>query len=80
MLSKVVRRYTYACINAGRPCGRVVDAEREVETVPTVGFNAPTKIQRHAKTLCFYDLGGGARIRGVWNKYFHEVRLDTSNS
>ena len=51
-------------------------ADKEIDTVPTVGFNAPVRIERQGKTLCFYDLGGGARIRGVWTKYFHEVRFD----
>eukprot|EP01138_Halocafeteria_seosinensis_P009459 gb/GECG01009667.1/.p1 GENE.gb/GECG01009667.1/~~gb/GECG01009667.1/.p1 ORF type:complete len:606 (+),score=120.59 gb/GECG01009667.1/:1-1818(+) len=47
--------------------------DTEIDTVPTVGFNAPVRIERQGKRLCFYDLGGGARIRGVWTKYFHEV-------
>jgi GTPase SAR1 family protein len=42
-------------------------------TVPTVGFNQPTLLKHAGKQLKIYDLGGGARIRGVWKQYLHEV-------
>lgn len=41
--------------------------------VPTVGFSAPIKKQYNNYQIVFYDLGGGARIRGVWPQYFADV-------
>ena len=41
--------------------------------VPTVGFSAPVKKTLFGYDVVFYDLGGGARIRGVWPQYFADV-------
>lgn len=41
---------------------------------PTVGFSAPVKKSLEGADLLFYDLGGGARIRGVWPNFFSDVR------
>lgn len=42
-------------------------------TVPTVGFSTPVKKSLFGVQCVFYDLGGGARIRGVWPSYFADV-------
>ena len=41
--------------------------------VPTVGFSAPIHKALGDFNVTFYDLGGGARIRGVWPQYFADV-------
>ena len=41
--------------------------------VPTVGFSDPVKKRLFGWDVVFYDLGGGARIRGVWPQYFADV-------
>lgn len=42
-------------------------------TVPTVGFSTPIRKTLFQHDVVFYDLGGGARIRGVWPSYFADV-------
>ncbi len=41
--------------------------------MPTVGFSAPIRKAMGPWAVTFYDLGGGARIRGVWPQYFADV-------
>ena len=41
--------------------------------MPTVGFSAPVRTRMCGWSVVFYDLGGGARIRGVWPQYFADV-------
>ena len=41
--------------------------------VPTIGFSAPIHKAMGDFNVTFYDLGGGARIRGVWPQYFADV-------
>ena len=41
--------------------------------MPTVGFSQPTHLKHGKESLKLYDVGGGARIRGLWKQYFHEV-------
>ena len=53
----------------------LANADFDRVTVPTVGFNQPTLLKHAGKQLKIYDLGGGARIRGVWKQYFHEVTV-----
>jgi ADP-ribosylation factor-like protein 13B len=48
-------------------------AEADPFIVPTVGFSAPIKKRLHGRDVVLYDLGGGARIRGVWPQYFADV-------
>lgn len=53
--------------------------------VPTIGFSAPIKKTMRQWSVTFYDLGGGARIRGVWPQYFADVHgvifvVDASDS
>lgn len=39
---------------------------------PTIGFR-PTNMMLGNDQVKFYDLGGGAKIRGIWPEYFHDV-------
>ncbi len=53
--------------------------------MPTIGFSAPIKKTMRQWAVTFYDLGGGARIRGVWPQYFADVHgvifvVDASDS
>lgn len=48
-------------------------AELDPVVVPTVGFAAPIHRKLQGVDVCFYDVGGGARIRGVWPSYFADV-------
>jgi ADP-ribosylation factor-like protein 13B len=41
--------------------------------VPTVGFSTPIRRALFGLNVVFFDLGGGARIRGVWPNYFADV-------
>jgi GTPase SAR1 family protein len=42
--------------------------------VPTVGFSSPVSCPLiNGAKVTFYDIGGGARIRGVWPQYFADV-------
>ncbi|KAK8373041.1 hypothetical protein O3P69_018949, partial [Scylla paramamosain] len=42
------------------------------DVAPTVGF-APEYLEYRGCEVTIYDLGGGAKIRPVWAKYFSEV-------
>lgn len=48
-------------------------AELDPPVVPTVGFSQPTHKRLWGYDVTIYDLGGGARIRGVWPHYFADV-------
>lgn len=50
-----------------------INGDLDPFVVPTVGFAAPVKKRMFDVDLVFYDLGGGARIRGVWPNYFADV-------
>ena len=39
---------------------------------PTIGFN-PGKTERNGMSINLWDLGGGRRIRGVWESYVDEI-------
>jgi signal recognition particle receptor subunit beta len=39
---------------------------------PTIGFN-PGKTERNGMSINLWDLGGGRRIRGVWESYIDEI-------
>ena len=41
--------------------------------MPTIGFNEPVRLVRNKVHVRLFDLGGGPRIRGVWDQYFAEV-------
>ena len=42
------------------------------DPTPTVGF-VPHTVKMHGKSIRLYDVGGGERIRGIWESYFEEV-------
>lgn len=47
--------------------------EPQAHITPTWGFNTEAVQFGHQK-LTMYDLGGGKRIRDIWQRYFAEVR------
>lgn len=42
-------------------------------TKPSMGFHPVTMQYGSNMKIRFYDLGGGAKIRGIWNQYYHDV-------
>ena len=40
---------------------------------PTVGFKPLSMALNEALQIKFYDIGGGKKIRGIWDKYYHDV-------
>ncbi|KAL5266985.1 hypothetical protein ACHWQZ_G004130 [Mnemiopsis leidyi] len=42
------------------------------DPIPTVGF-VPHTVKFSNKSFRLYDVGGGERIRGIWNSYYAEV-------
>ena len=42
------------------------------DPIPTVGF-VPHTVKFSHKSFRLYDVGGGERIRGIWNSYYAEV-------
>jgi len=40
---------------------------------PTVGFKPLSMMLSEEMRVRFYDLGGGKKIRGIWEQYFHDV-------
>lgn len=40
------------------------------DVVPTVGFSSVDMKQYNKFKVQIYDLGGGAKIRGIWKNYF----------
>lgn len=70
------RKLTLAMLgldNAGKTLtAKGLLGEEATNTEPTVGFDTMSfKIGRHDITL--YDLGGGPRIRDIWDNYYHEL-------
>ena len=39
---------------------------------PTIGFS-PSETERNGMSIKLWDLGGGRRIRGVWESYVDEI-------
>jgi len=40
---------------------------------PTLGFRPTTMMLGSDAKIKFYDLGGGAKIRDIWEQYYHDV-------
>lgn len=40
---------------------------------PTIGFRPVSMMLSEETKVRFYDLGGGKKIRDIWNQYFHDV-------
>lgn len=47
--------------------------DEDANIVPTIGFSQPLHMTRQGKRVVMYDLGGGPRIRGVWESYYADV-------
>lgn len=59
--------------NAGKTTTvKVLAGDPHTETAPTVGFNQEV-IGIHQYDITFYDLGGGKKIRDIWQTYFPEI-------
>lgn len=59
--------------NAGKTTTvKVLAGDPHTETAPTVGFNQEN-IGVHHYDITFYDLGGGKKIRDIWQTYFPEI-------
>lgn len=57
--------------NAGKTCisRALVGKFNDFDTVPTVGFST-THLSYNDSIIEIYDLGGSARFRSVWQRYF----------
>ncbi|KAG5185132.1 ADP-ribosylation factor family-domain-containing protein [Tribonema minus] len=51
---------------------RTLQGDPAPRTQPTVGFAPATLALTPALRVKLYDLGGGARIRGIWQNYFQD--------
>ncbi len=40
---------------------------------PTIGFRPVSLMLDENTTIRFYDVGGGKRVRGIWEQYYHDV-------
>ena len=49
-------------------CGEPTD-----DILPTVGFSPEMLTLEDGRRLSVYDVGGGKRIRGIWDTYLPEV-------
>jgi ADP-ribosylation factor-like protein 13B len=43
------------------------------KTKPTIGFRPISMMLSENTKIRFYDLGGGKKIRDIWNQYYHDV-------
>lgn len=70
-----MRRLSIEPIGLPHPTASITTSHADLDPiiVPTVGFATPIKRQLFGLNVVFFDLGGGARIRGVWPNYFADV-------
>ena len=40
---------------------------------PTLGFRPNTMMLGDSTAITFYDLGGGKKIRDIWDQYYHDI-------
>ena len=40
---------------------------------PTLGFRPTTMMLGESTAIKFYDLGGGKKIRDIWDQYYHDI-------
>lgn len=57
----------------------------DTKVKPTIGFRPITMMLGNEYKVKFYDLGGGKKIREIWNQYYHDVHgviyfVDSSSS
>ena len=45
-------------------------------TQATIGFRPISLMLDENTTIRFYDVGGGKRVRGIWEQYYHDVHRD----
>ena len=50
----------------------VLKGSEDPKTRPSLGF-CPISMKYMNNLIKFYDLGGGEKIRGIWENYFHDV-------
>jgi small GTP-binding protein len=51
---------------------QTVKGNEDPKCKPTVGFEC-VNLKLETTTVSFYDLGGGVKIRGIWDSYYHDV-------
>ena len=51
---------------------KTICGDEDPKTAPTVGFN-PVSLNLGGSNVSFYDIGGGAKIRDIWDSYYHDV-------
>jgi hypothetical protein len=59
-----VYTFIYTCSHFSEPLDTVV---------PTVGFSS-VSVTHRGYCVVIYDLGGGPQIRGIWHRYYVDVR------
>ena len=48
-------------------------ADYDPYIMPTVGFGGPAKAKVRGMNMTFFDLGGGAQIRKIWEGFYCDV-------
>lgn len=51
----------------------IVEGKLGVKTRPTLGFRPVSMMLGEDYKIRFYDLGGGKKIREIWEQYYHDV-------
>jgi ADP-ribosylation factor-like protein 13B len=50
-----------------------LQGNKDAATKPTLGFRPTTMMLGEDTKIKFYDLGGGKKIRDIWEQYYHDV-------
>lgn len=63
----------------------ILEGKPNARTRPTVGFRPVTMMLGEEFKIRFYDLGGGKKIRDIWEQYYHDAHgvifvVDSSSS
>jgi ADP-ribosylation factor-like protein 13B len=60
--------------NAGKTSiVNTLQGNKDAATKPTLGFRPTTMMLGDETKIKFYDLGGGKKIRDIWEQYYHDV-------
>ena len=51
----------------------MLQGQGHLEPKPTIGFRPVSLMLDENTTIRFYDVGGGKRVRGIWEQYYHDV-------
>lgn len=71
--SKVINIVMLGSNNAGKTSIlNTLQGKVDSKIKPTIGFNPISMLLGDCK-VTFYDLGGGPKIREIWDKYYHDV-------